>query len=196
MDEEMLQQQIDGLTAQIKTKRDELLCVVKAQGLIEEAEKARVEAEELAITIQATKEAIAELKGKKRAALKATCDALSTAITEALPYGEGRIGMSEDGQTVWIGWGETPYEGLSGGEKAMFEAALSRALLGTGEKCLIMECAELDDKNLWATMDRLSKLGAETQVIMLSCHAPMDVPAGWRVERIGDGTGPTTEISC
>jgi len=181
MDLQIIQDQIDGLTARLKTLRSDKDLFVKAQGLEEEAEKARKEITDLEPQLQTIKEEISELRGKKTEALSTTGEALSAKMAEALPEGKGLLEISDDG--VFIGWDlkgvRRPYAGLSAGQKATFNSALSHALLGPGPKLLIIEGGELDQDNLISTMEKLAGLPEDTQVILNSWHRPFGRPEGW-----------------
>jgi hypothetical protein len=177
-----LQDQITGLDARLKELRAVKDRFVKAQGLEEESEKARQEIGELEIDLQAVKEELSELRDKKAQSLGTTTGALSDRISEGLPAGRGVMEISEDNE-VWIGWEKEgrrrPYVGLSGGEKAVFGAAMANALLGTGPKTLIVEAGEIDGDQLVAAMERLAGLPEEMQVLLMSWHRPYSKPAGW-----------------
>lgn len=181
IDIQTIQNQIDGLSARLKTLRADKDLFVKAQGLDEQAEKARKEITDLEPDLQVMKEDLAELRGKKTAALSTTGEALSAKMAEALPEGRGLLDISDEG--VFIGWElggvRRPYAGLSAGQKATFEPALCHALLGPGTKLLIIEGGELDQENLLSTMEKLAGLPEDTQIILNSWHRPYGRPEGW-----------------
>lgn len=181
IDIQMIQDQIDGLTARLKQLQADEKLFIKAQGLDEEAEKARKEIVDLEPELQQAKEDLAELRSQKTVALSTTGEALSAKMAEALPEGRGILEISDEG--VFIGWElggvRRPYEGLSGGQKVAFDAALSHALLGPGPKTLIIEAAEMDQEHLLAAMERLAGLPEDTQVVLLTCHEPFGKPEGW-----------------
>lgn len=187
-DTAMLEQQIAGLTEMIKTLRDQSDLFHEAKGLDGEAEKARKEATEKAVDLQAAKEKLSELQGRKREALQATCAALSAKMSEVLPEGKAIFEISDDG--VFIGWERNgkrkPYRGLSGGERVPFDSALCYALIGKGHKVLIMELAEADEVRLLACLNHLAELPEDTQVLAMTCHAPKVAPDGWSVVEVGN----------
>jgi len=181
-DIQTMQDQIAGLEAALKTLRDEKDLFVKAQGLDESAEKSRKDIVERETDLEVIKTELAELRGKKTAALATTGDALSAKMAEALPEGKGILEISDEG--VFIGWeipgrGRVPYEGLSGGQKVAFDQALIHALMGPGPKTLIIEGAELDREHLLASMEKLAGLPEEVQIILSTCHKPFGKPDGW-----------------
>jgi hypothetical protein len=187
-DIQLCENQIGGLEGKLRGLRANKELFVKAQGLEEEAEKTGKEIGDIGTKLQATKEELADLRLKKAAALSGTCEALSARMSEVLPSGKADLTISEDG-AVWIGWqkpngARVPYAGLSGGQRAPFDQALSFALLGEGEKILVLEAAELDPINLQAAINRLSRIPEDTQVIVNTYQMPAEVPKNWRTEVI------------
>jgi len=86
--------------------------------------------------------------------------------------------------------GETliPWRALSGGESAIFTAALSLAivrLVDPPAKLLLLEAAEVDGPNLDAFLAILGELGSEfDSIVVASCHAA-SVPDGWSLIDLG-----------
>jgi len=178
MDIGLLKDTLSGLKTkgiELGEKRD---LFVKAQGLNESIEKTRQETGLLVIKQDKTKEQIKEKIALKNEAVSKTASALEEKMAEILPYGKAVFKIDEDG-SVFIGWDDKPYSGLSGGEKVAFDGALCHAL---GSEFLIFEAAELDSENLPATMEMLSKISK--QVIVNSCHEPKEVPDGWNVVKL------------
>ena len=68
-------------------------------------------------------------------------------------------------------------EGLSGGEKVLFDAAVGHALAPSA--LVLVEGAEVDDGNLVAAMASLQ--ACDFQVMICTCHPIAEVPAGWSV---------------
>lgn len=189
MDLQILEAQISGLAAKIKELRDHEALFLRAGGLDEAKERAlsdRVTAERKIATV---KQELADLQTKKSESLKATTEALSAKMSEVLPEGRGLFEITDDG--LFIGWEKpdgrrVPWAGLSGGERVLFDLALSHALLGDGEKILINEAAELDDERLLETLKHLkSSLPEDVQAIVNTCHAPKGTLEGWTVVEIG-----------
>ena len=184
-DTNLLENQITGLKAKIKDLRSDERIFLKASGLEEEAEKAKIEVAEFENKIQAEKEDISDLRSKKTAALQKTIKAFAKTMSTILPSGQALFNIQGDG-VVFIGWKNgdrtTPYEGLSGGERVTFDSALSYALLGDAEnKVIILEAAELDGPNFTATLAHLEKSNPDAQLIVNSCHVPSKIPEGWAV---------------
>ena len=74
-----------------------------------------------------------------------------------------------------IGWNDdkkiTPYNGLSGMQKQVFDAALANLL---DANIIVVEAAELDSENLIKTLEQLSKI--DKQVIVNTCHPVDKIP--------------------
>ena len=183
MDIQILEAQITGLTAKLKTLREQEALFLRAAGLDEAAETARQDREAAERSIITVKKGLADLQAKKAESLKATTEALSAKMSEVLLEGKGIFELGDEG--LFIGWEKpdgrrTPHLGLSGGERVFFDLALSNALLGDGDKVLLNEAAELDEGRLKVYLEHLaSSLPGEVQAIVNTCHAPKEVPAGW-----------------
>ncbi len=184
MDLVMMKDQLAGLETRGKELADEKDLFVKAQGLDEEVAKAQqeVEAQKKRLTgLKATKK---HLKNQKREAVEPTAKALAEKIGEVLPVGVAMFEAGESG--VFIGWdgpnGKVPYDGLSGGQKVTFDAALCHAL---DAKLLVVEAAELDTENMRLTLEKLAEFPG--QVIVNTCHPipKKDIPKKFKVTMIG-----------
>jgi hypothetical protein len=175
---------VQGLKAALSQLREKERLFIKATTLQEQIEKSRVEMDDLENRIEEIKESKEDLKERRAEALRNALLPLAEAITSLLPRGQAVLTLEEH---LFIGWRDgtrtTPYQGLSGGEKVFYDAALSHALLrGGGEKILIVEAAELDEKNLFATLQAISSAHPEAQVMVTTCHAPGGkMPEGWKV---------------
>ncbi len=175
---------VQGLKTAISNLREKERLFIKAATLQEQIEKSRVEMDALERRIEEIREFKDDLKEKRAEALRKALSPLAEAITNLLPRGRAVLSLEEH---LFIGWREgartVPYQALSGGEKVFYDAALSNALLqGGGEKILIIEAAELDEKNLFATLQAISSAHPEAQVMMTTCHAPNGkIPDGWKV---------------
>jgi len=187
MDIEMLTQQVTGLQAKLTELRTGENLFHKAKGLDEEIEKARKDVTKIELDNQTVKEELAELRGQKAAALASTAEALSEKMSLVLPEGKALLEIGEDG-SVWIGWElngvRRPHKGLSGGQRVLFNQALSFAMLGEGEKILIVEAAELDDARLLVALEHLSRLPEDVQVVLSTCHVPPLTPTEWSVVEV------------
>jgi len=189
MDIETLKKQILELQGDIRYLRQEEAKFIKAQGLDEQKEKARAAILKINEQITATKAELKELKKKKADAVAPTAEALAETMSTILPHGQAVFEISDDGK-VFIGWKRNgglpvPHGGLSGGEKIMFDAALSFALLGSTEnKILILEAAEMDNDRLFAALEHLTAKNPDAQIICNTCHAPEMVPSGWQVVEV------------
>ncbi len=180
---ELIKDQILGLKSAIQTARETERLFVKSNTLLEAIEKARSDLNQIEEDLEEAKQMKASLKTEKFAMLKEACDPLAEKINSMLPYGTAVIGMEEE---LFIGWEHkdriTPYSGLSGGEQVFFNAALSNALLtGKGQKILVIEAGEMDDKNLNQTLLTISETHPDAQVLVLTCHAPKEVAPQWKV---------------
>jgi hypothetical protein len=182
-DKQIIQDQINGITSRIAVLRSDRDVHVRLQGLNVEAEKLRTEALDYSNQIEKEKVTVSALLAQRQQIVQSTIVGLSKRMAEILPVGRPDIQITEDGG-VHIGWvrpdgKKVAYAGLSGGEKAFFDPALAYALKAN---VLLQESAELDSGRLVESLEKYN--GAEIQVVVSSCHAPEEIPAGWLAVRL------------
>jgi len=182
-DIQLLKDRVKALEAKGKELRKAEKVFLKAQGLAEEIEKAKVEIADNEADIEVLKEKLYELEDKKTQAIRPALLAIQGNMDQVLTSGTGVIHIEDDG-SLKIGWLKEnlrPYAGLSGGERVMFDAALSYALLSNAEnKVLILEAAELDETNLQKTLGHIQKTNPDAQIIINTCSRVGKVK-GWNV---------------
>jgi len=183
MDKQIIQDQINGITARIAALRKDRDVHVRLQGLNVEAEKLRKEALEYSNQIEKEKVTIAVLLAQRQQIVQNTIVGLSKRMAEILPIGKPDISITEDGG-VNIGWmrpdgKKVAYAGLSGGEKACFDPALAYSLKAT---VLIFESAEMDENRLMESLGKLNSTGV--QAIVNTCYGPKVSPDGWKEIRL------------
>jgi len=173
-DIQLLQDNIAGLTERRAILLAEEKAFIKAQGIDEQIEKSRLEMSELETDIQALKEEITELKGQKRDSMAATMNSLAGKMSEVMPEGRAVFDIEEGGK-VFIGLeingSVIPYTGLSGGQKTAFDSALSYALLGDGEKLIIIEAAEIDYQRLLTMLKSIEENSEDTTQYIVNTWA-------------------------
>jgi hypothetical protein len=182
-----LQNQISGLEEKKSLLQAEEKAFIKVQGIDEQIEKSRTEMSELEVDTQALKEEISELKAQKRSALASTMNSLAGKMSEVMPEGRAVFDIGDDG-SVSIGLENNgiiiPHAGLSGGQKTAFDSALSYAMLGDGEKLIIVEAAEIDYQRLLAMLKSIEENADDkTQYIVNTWAKPKAGSLGkkWRV---------------
>lgn len=190
-DTQLLRDQVDGLKAAIKALRKEEDALLRAAGLDEAAEKADQEALALGKTAAERKAALDVLKARRTEAVAVTARALAASMGDILPEGEAVFTVDDSG--LFLGWkkadGRTrPHAGLSGGERVIFDAALSYALLGQAEhRALILEAAEVDPRALENLLGTITGNAPGAQIIVLTCHPMEKQEQSW----LGDEGGWT-----
>jgi chromosome segregation ATPase len=162
MDIQLMEQQLKGFEEKGKQLRAQEAIFLKVQGMKEQIEQSRSEAADLESDVQDLKEQIAELKGRKADAVKGTIDAITKMMNVVLPEGEAVFEIDGGVSIGWkIGGVVKPYQGLSGGERVVFDGAMANAL---GAGLMICEAAEAD---LYRLTDLVAKLSeTERQVII------------------------------
>jgi hypothetical protein len=145
---------------------------LKVSGINEEIEKANQDKAGYDEEITDAKQLRDEAKKKKADAVSETTSKIAKKMNKVLPFGNAVFSYVEDDEgkrSMKIGWKvddkTTPYNGLSGGEKQIFDAALANVL---DANIIVVEAAELDDENLLKTLKELAKL--DKQVIVNTCH--------------------------
>jgi hypothetical protein len=176
----LLEDQIAGLKQKLVNLRNDKDVFIKAQGMVQEAEKLRAEAVKKREEVTLLKAAKDALVAKKNAVVGKSLSDMIIKMKEVLPEGNPVLTVNKDGD-VFIGWekeGKSPvsYSGLSGGEKCMFDAALCHALKAN---IIISEFAELDDEHLPMAMDKFAKM--DLQVLLSTCHTPKAISKEWMV---------------
>ncbi len=179
MDIQLMEQQLKGFEEKGKQLRAQEAVFLKVQGMREQIEQSRSEVSDIEDDIQDIKERLSELKGRKADAVKTTIDAITEKMNAVLPDGEAVFEIDGGVSIGWkIGGILKPYQGLSGGERVVFDGAMANAL---GAGMLIYEAAEAD---LYRLTDLIARLqGIDHQVIINTWAgpAPGDVADGWNV---------------
>ena len=174
MEINVLKDHVKGLEASQTQLRKDKDLFVESQGLAKQEAHAQGEIEELDKELEETKDKITPLRVQKAQSMRSTSVALADKMSEVLPHGVAVLEIED--KDVYIGWDNTPYNALSGGEKATYDAALCKAL---GANVLIVEAAELDRNNLDAQLDKLVAL-KDVQVLVCTCHGSGSTE-GWFV---------------
>jgi DNA repair exonuclease SbcCD ATPase subunit len=174
-DTKLHEDQIAGLKTKIKQLRSDKDLFVKAQGMAQEAENLRGQAEKMREDIKILKDSNAALIAKKNSAVSKSLEGIVKKMREILPEGMPILTVSDEGD-IFIGWqkeGKQPvsYSGLSGGEKVIFDATLVYALKAN---IIVSEFAELDDERLPLALEKFKDM--DVQVICSSCHDIRNVP--------------------
>lgn len=172
-DIQMMKDQLNGLIEKGKALREKERVHLKLQGINEEIEKTGQEREQYRQDLEEAKGKRDELVKKKNDAVAETAEKIASKMDEILPVGQAVFDMTDG---LVIGWADgegktTPYNGLSGGEKQMFDSALAHVL---DANIIVLEAAELDDDHLLASLEDLAK--TEKQVIVNTCHPIDTVP--------------------
>ena len=145
---------------------------LKVSGLNEEIEKAGQDRETYREELKEAKDRQTAAKMRKAGAVASVVSQIADKMNEVLPFGQAVFNYDEDedgkrSMTIsWMNNGKTtPYNGLSGGEKQIFDAALAHVL---DADIIVVEAAELDQENFDKTLVELAKL--DKQCIVNTCH--------------------------
>ena len=173
-DKQIITDQIAGLIEQGKILRNQEAIFLKMQGINEEIEKTRQDQETNKESLASAKKSLKSLVSKKNEAVSTSLSKIKDKMNSVLPSGLAAINM-DDG--LFIGWeveGDgvyTPYNGLSGGQKQIFDTALAHIL---DANIIVLEGAELDNDHLLAALEDLA--GLDKQVLISTCHEVGVVP--------------------
>jgi hypothetical protein len=174
MDKQIIQDQISGLIEQGKTLRQQEAIFLKMTGINEEIIKTNIDRENNKDNLVKAKESLKKLVSQKNDAVSKSTIKIANKMDEVLPTGRAVINF-DDG--LFIGWeaGDdgvyTPYNGLSGGQKQMFDGALAHVL---DSNIIVLEAAELDNDHMIAALEDLA--GLDKQVLISTCHSVDVVP--------------------
>ena len=177
MNKQILTDQIFGMTEKGKTLRIQEAVFLKFQGINEAIEKTKQDKARTTTDLEAAKANKKALTEKKNKAVSASFGKIVDKMNRILPTGSAAINL-DDG--LFIGWETesdgtyTPYNGLSGAQKQIFDAAMGHVL---DANIIIMECAELDDDHMLAAFEDLASI--DKQVILATCHPVKTVPDGF-----------------
>jgi DNA repair exonuclease SbcCD ATPase subunit len=173
-DIQTLQNMLTGLESKKTQLQADERIFLKMSGINEEIEKAVQDKETILKSLETAKKTRDDLKKKKSESIAATTTKIERKMNELLPSGRAVFSYEEDENEKFnmaIGWNHdkktTPYNGLSGGEKQIFDTALANVL---DANIIVVEAAELDNDNLPKAIGQLAKLDA--QVLVSTCHAP------------------------
>lgn len=176
---------VTGLNQKKRNLQADKDIFIKLSGINEEIEKANQDKSGFDEELTEAKGLRDDAKKKKADAVSETTSQISKKMNAVLPYGVAIFTYDEDDdgkRSTKIGWktlkdAVIPYNGLSGGEKQIFDAALANVL---DANIIVVEAAELDDDNLKKTLEELSKL--DKQVIVNTCHSVgVEIPETFKI---------------
>lgn len=184
-DIQTMKDMITGLNQKKKNLRADEAIFLELVGVNKEIEKAVQDKDEYDEELTDAKACRDGAKNKKSDSIAKTATKIERKMNQVLPSGRAVFAYSQDENekfSMTIGWNEdkktTPYNGLSGGQRQNFDAALANVL---DANIIIVEAAELDNNNLEKTLQELSKL--DKQVIVNTCHpiAGLEIPGNFKV---------------
>lgn len=168
-----MQDMLKGLKSRKQSLEADEKVFLKVSGLNEEIEKASQDRDEYEIELTDAKKLRDDAKAKKAGAVSETTSRIAAKMDDVLPVGCSVFTYNEDEdgkRSMLIGWKEsdviTPYNGLSGMQKQVFDAALAHVL---DANIIVVEAAELDNVNLIKTLIELSSL--DKQIFINTCHS-------------------------
>jgi tetrahydromethanopterin S-methyltransferase subunit B len=174
-DLQMMNDQLTGLIAKGKELRKKEAVFLKSQGINEEIEKATQDREDLIHDLDVAKKERDSLITKKNKAVAEAVADIASKMNEILPVGRAVFDIDDDNGGLLIGWAidttVIPYNGLSGGQKQIFDAALAHVLQAN---IIVLEAAELDQDHILAALEDLGNIDA--QVLVSTCHQVSEVP--------------------
>ena len=173
-DIKMMQDQIDGLIAKGQGLRKNEAVFLKIQGINETIETTNQERATIKKDLVKAKKDKQDLIKKKNDAVADSAKKIVEKLNAILPVGNA-VFDCVDG--LVIGWEDedgktTPYNGLSGCQKQIFDTALAHVL---DADIIVLEAAELDSDHMAAALEDLAKV--EKQVIINTCHPVGNVPS-------------------
>ena len=185
IDTKLFKDRITGLEGQLKGLREWEAAFLEVKGLDKSIETARVQIGKDETELQGLKEELEELKMQLVAEVVKSTTAISNEMRKFLPDGVAIIDVNGRFEIGWLKTGDKhprPYHALSGGERAIFDSALTYALSGLHEdKIIIIEAGEADADNLNALIKQINQKHPEAQVIINAWNRPARKPQGWNL---------------
>lgn len=172
---------------------------LKASGLNEEIEKAAQEKEDYQKELADAKKKRDDAKSRKKIAVSKTCTEIESKVNQVLPFGTAVFAFSDDENEnlhLTIGWRvtkvlddgpitadiqtkTTPYNGISGAQKQIFDAALANVL---DADIIVIEAAELDHDNLFKLLEQLDKV--DKQIIVNTWVPIKEAPESFTIVEV------------
>ena len=187
----IMEQRAAGLRDKLAALRNEERALQRASGLEEQRQRDKAESLDLETRLTTEKNRLRELAREKAAAMQATATAIAEKMGRMLPYGRAGFSFTDDGSAL-LGWelpehGFVAHAGLSGGQKVLFDAALSYALTPQDREnaVILIEGAELGQE-IALLLNSVADANLEAQILACTCHEIAVAPAGWSLERIAD----------
>lgn len=182
-DIQMMQDHIAGLISKGQGLRAKEAVFLKLQGINEEIEKTGQERADKQKELEAAKKNLKSLVKKKNDAVAEAAGKIVEKMNTILPAGNAVFDCLDG---LVIGWEDdegkrTPYNGLSGGQKQIFDTALAHVL---DANIIVLEAAELDSDHMAAALEDLAKI--EKQVIINTCHPVGTVPEVFTYVDLGE----------
>ena len=177
-----------GLETRLSDLRAKQKPLIEYGAVQKHMEAARIASEKASEQEEKAKEDLDGAIEAQKAVVNKAAELLADRSKAVLPRGELSITDDENGLAVCWNRGEGPVVNrrtLSGGEKCVFDAAMG-ASLAPGALAVI-EAAEVDAKHLLALLDYLTSRVDAPALLVLTCHAPAEVPAGWHIVKIEAG---------
>lgn len=182
-DTQTIKNMIAGLRQKTRNLRADEAVFLKLSGINEEIEKAAQDRETYQDELKEAKKRRDDAKKRKAGAVGETTNQICDKMNVVLPSGKAIFSYDEDDQgknSLRIGWEEngtvTPYNGLSGMQKQVFDAALANVL---DADIIVVEAAELDAENLEKTLLELAKL--DKQVIVNTWFDIKEAPEPFQI---------------
>ena len=173
-----------GLRARIARIEADIIPHERIDAINQQIESAKIDVEKSVGVEDKTKEELTAATTRQAEAVETADLELTERSKLVLPYGHLR--MSATDKDVTISWQmddkrNVQRAALSGGEQAVFDAALGYAMAPGAT--IFLEGAEMDDQRLRDTMTHLN--GCPAQVVLLTCHGDGLQVDGWSVVDLG-----------
>ena len=185
-DIQTMQQMIAGLQQKKKNLQVDEAVFLKLSGINEQIEKASQDRDEYQKELAEAKARRDNAKKKKAAAVSEVTSKIEQKMEAVLPSGKAVFTYEEDDdgkRSMKIGWMDdekmTPYNGMSGMQKQVFDTALAHLL---DADIIVLEAAELDQENLEKTLLELSLL--DKQVLVSTWFPVKSVPDNFAILEI------------
>lgn len=177
IDTKIIEDQIAGMVSKGQKLRADEAIFLKAKGVDETIVKTQNDHAKTIEDLETEKKSLKELKAKKMKAVSGASSKIEAKMNEILPL-KNALFDCVDGLRMGLKDGEkiTLYNGLSGGQRKIFNAALSNVL---DTNIIVIEAAEIDPEHMAAVLEDLAD--SEKQILINTCHPVESVPDAFDV---------------
>ena len=179
---------LTGLEQKKKNLQADEKVFLKLSGINEQIEKAGQDKDDYGAELTEAKDRRDSAKMKKAGAVAQTMSKIAEKMNSVLQYGAAFFSYDEDEdgkRSMRIGWKngeiETPYNGLSGMEKQVFDAALAHVL---DANIIVIEADHMDRQHFEDALKQLAEIDKQVIVNTWRPVVGLEIPDCFKVVEV------------